>query len=59
VADAAMAERMALWAQVGHEGSDFLVGPFLERHSEYQWMQGLLKDMKCRPWTIFPASGRQ
>jgi hypothetical protein len=55
VTDAAMAERMALWAQVGHHGSDFLAGPFLGQHSEYQWMQGLLKDMKCGPWARFTS----
>jgi hypothetical protein len=56
VTDASMADRMAIWAQVGHHGSDFLAGPFLELHAEYHWMEGLLKDMKCGPWSRFEAS---
>jgi hypothetical protein len=55
VTDASMAERMALWAQVGHHGSDFLVGPFLKLHPEYHWMEGQLRDMKCGPWTQFAS----
>ena len=42
---------MAFWGQVGHAGSDFLVDPFLKEHKEYEWMRGLLKDMKCGPWS--------
>jgi hypothetical protein len=53
VIDAKMAEAMEFWAQVGHHGSDFLVEPFLEEHKEHDWMRGLLKDMKCGPWTKF------
>ncbi len=55
VADAALAERLAFWGQVGHQGSDFLAAPFLEAHPEYQWMRGLLRDMKCGPWSLFRA----
>ncbi len=35
VIDSSMAETMELWAQAGHHGSDFLVGPFLKQHPEY------------------------
>jgi hypothetical protein len=55
VTSASMAKRMALWAQVGHHRSDFLAGRFLELHPEYHWMGGLLKDMKCGPWTLFSS----
>jgi Phospholipase B len=55
VTDSAMARHMALWAQVGHHRSDFLVKPFLELHPEYRWMEGQLKDMRCGPWTLFSA----
>ena len=55
VTDATLAERMAFWAEVGHHGSDFLAEPFIERHPEYQWMRGLIKDMKCGPWSRFEA----
>ncbi len=55
VADAALAEKLAFWGQVGHQGSDFLAEPFLEAHPEYQWMRGLLRDLKCGPWSLFRA----
>ena len=53
VIDAKMAEAMEFWAQLGHHGSDFLVEPFLQQHKEYEWMRGLLKNMKYEPWTRF------
>jgi hypothetical protein len=53
VSDASLAERMTLWAQIGHQGSDFLAEPFLSAHPEYEWMRGLLKDMKAGPWSLF------
>jgi hypothetical protein len=56
VTDAALAERMAFWGQVGHHGSDFLAEPFLKAHPEYEWMRGLLKDMRCGPWSLFETS---
>jgi hypothetical protein len=60
VIDGRLAEKMAFWGQAGHHGSDFLAEPFLKNHQEYEWMRGLLKDMKCGPWTRFeinmPAS---
>jgi hypothetical protein len=46
---------MALWAQFGHHGSDFLAEPFIKLHPEYDWMRGLIKDMKCGPWSRFEA----
>jgi hypothetical protein len=58
VTDASLADRMAFWAQVGHQGSDFLAVPFLTAHPEYEWMRGLLKDMKCGPWSRFEADRR-
>ena len=53
VIDSSMAKTMELWAQAGHHGSDFLAGPFLKQHPEYDWMRGLLRDMKHEPWTRF------
>jgi hypothetical protein len=55
VTDSNLSAQMAFWAQAGHAGSDFLVDPFLKEHKEYEWMRGLLKDMKCGPWTRFQA----
>ncbi len=56
VIDSSMAEALEFWAQVGHHGSDFLVDPFLEQHREYEWMRGLLRDMRCGAWTKFRCS---
>jgi hypothetical protein len=53
VIDSQMAEAMELWAQIGHNGSDFLAEPFLCQHPEYAWMRGLLRDLKYEPWTKF------
>jgi hypothetical protein len=53
VVDSKMAEAMKFWAQIGHHGSDFLALPFLKQHPEYDWMRGLLRDMKYEPWTRF------
>ena len=55
VIDSSMAESMEFWAQAGHHGSDFLAGPFLKQHPEYDWMRGLLRDMKHEPWTKFKS----
>jgi hypothetical protein len=55
VIDSKMAGAMELWGQVGHHGSDFLAEAFLKEHTEYDWMSGLLRDMKCGPWTRFAA----
>jgi hypothetical protein len=56
VTDSTLAAQMAFWGQVGHAGSDFLVDPFLNEHKEYEWMRGLLRDMKCGPWSRFQIS---
>jgi hypothetical protein len=51
-----MAKEMRFWARKGHPcGEDFLVGPFVEKHPEYKWMQPYLVDMKSHPWTMFEA----
>ena len=56
VTDGNLADQMAFWGQVGHHGSDFIADAFLKEHQEYEWMRGLLKDMKCGPWSRFEAS---
>jgi hypothetical protein len=58
VTDAALAERLAFCAQIGHHGSDFLADPFLKAHKEYDWMRGLLRDIKQGPWARFEAGMR-
>jgi hypothetical protein len=55
VIDGALADKLTFWAQLGHHGSDFIAADFLKDHQEYDWMSGLLKDMKCQPWCRFEA----
>jgi hypothetical protein len=55
VIDGALADKLAFWAQVGHHGSDFIADAFLSQRKEYEWMRGLLRDMKCGPWSLFRA----
>jgi hypothetical protein len=55
VTDGKLAAQMAFWGQIGHHGSDFVAETFLKDHPEYQWMRGLLKDMKCGPWSRLEA----
>jgi hypothetical protein len=53
-----MAQKMQLWAHMGHPGgADFLAAPFLKAHPEYVKSQGkYLRDMKSYPWTLFTAN---
>ena len=60
VMDASMADRLELWASMGHPcGADFLAEPFLAAHPEYGWMKGILPDLKSRPWTKFTAGMKE
>lgn len=54
VMGAQMAESMQFWAAMGHPcAPDFKAEDFLKEHPEYEWMRGLLLDMKTQPWTQF------
>jgi hypothetical protein len=55
VIDGSLAGTLAFWGQFGHHGSDFVADDFLAEHKEYEWMRGLLKDMRCQPWSRFEA----
>ncbi len=56
VMDAAMAEKLEMWAAMGHPcAPDFKAEAFLTAHPEFGWMKGLLRDMKTEPWTRFRA----
>ena len=59
VTDGTLAAKLSFWGQVGHAGSDFLVEPFLKEHNEYDWMRGLLRDMKCGAWVQFDADAKE
>ncbi len=60
VIDARMAEKMQFWAAMGHPcGNDFIAAAFLKEHPEYEWMRGLLSDLKSQPWTTFTSAMRK
>jgi hypothetical protein len=55
-----MAEKLQLWATMGHPGGpDFVAEAYLKAHPENKWMQGLLKDLKAQPWTLFSADMKE
>jgi hypothetical protein len=59
VIDSQMAARMEFWAAGGHQcATDFIAAKFLAAHPEYDWMKGLLRDMKTGPWTEFSSGMR-
>jgi hypothetical protein len=56
VADAAMVERMAFEAAMGHPcGRTWQAGPHLEQHADYAWTRPLMRDLVAGPWTEFAA----
>ncbi len=59
VIDAAMAGRMEFWAAIGHHNApDFVADDFLKARPEYEWMRGLMKDLRARPWSRFSSGMR-
>ena len=60
VTDSDLAGNMSLIARAGHPcGEDFLAGPFLARHTEFNYLKPILRDMKAGPWTQFTADQKQ
>ncbi|MHC4593329.1 MAG: phospholipase B family protein, partial [Planctomycetota bacterium] len=56
VVDSNMAKNWQLWARWGSSCDiGFDVEQFLEKHTQYDWLAGYLKDLPAEPWTIFPV----
>lgn len=54
VVDAGLAAKMSFVARYGHPcGMDFIADDFLEKHPQYNWLEGILKDMRSHKWAIF------
>lgn len=54
VIDSKMAKQMSFIARWGSAcGIPFDAKVFLEKHPQYEWMTGLLKDRPTQPWTLF------
>ncbi len=56
VVDSKMAKQMSFAARWGQAcGMSFDAKKYLEAHSQFDWMNGLLKDRPSQPWTEFRA----
>lgn len=56
VVDSGMAGKMSFIARWGSAcGTPFDAGAFLEKHPQFDWMKGLLRDRPTQPWTTFSA----
>ncbi|MGA2625387.1 MAG: C45 family peptidase [Bacteroidota bacterium] len=54
VIDASMAKEMSFLARWGAAcGLPFDAKKFLEDHTQFDWMAGILKDRPSEPWTVF------
>jgi len=56
VVDSKMAKQMTFVARWGSAcGIPFDAKAFLDKHEQFDWMNGLLKDRPTQPWTMFKA----
>jgi hypothetical protein len=56
IADASGAEKMSLYAALGHAcGIGFKAQEHLAKHAEFAWMRDILRDMPARGWARFAA----
>jgi hypothetical protein len=56
VADSRMAERLSMWARWGRPcGAPFDVKAFMQRHPQWSWLDGYMKDRPSQPWANFEA----
>jgi len=56
VIDSKMAREMSFVARWGSAcGTPFDAKVFLEKHQQFDWMTGLVKDRPTQPWTLFKA----
>jgi hypothetical protein len=56
VVDSKMAKQMSFVARWGSAcGIPFDAKAYLEKHQQFDWMSGLIKDRPTQPWTLFKA----
>jgi hypothetical protein len=56
VVDSKMAREMSFVARWGSAcGTPFSAKAYLEKHPQFDWMEGLVKDRPAQPWSIFKA----
>lgn len=60
VVDATMAKNMSFSARWGSAcGTEFNAKAYLEKHQQYDWMDGLVKDRPSQSWTMFTAGEKE
>lgn len=60
VVDADMAKNWQFWAKWGGSCNiGFNAQEFLQKHTQYDWQQGYLKDLPAQPWTVFPIKKKE
>jgi hypothetical protein len=60
VVDSNLAKNWQFWAKWGSSCDiGFDAQKFLEKHTQYDWLQGYLKDLPAEPWTIFPLKEKR
>ncbi|MHC4462263.1 MAG: C45 family autoproteolytic acyltransferase/hydrolase [Planctomycetota bacterium] len=60
VVDTDMAKNWQFWAKWGSSCDiGFDAKRFLEKHTQYDWLQGYLRDLPAGPWTIFPVEEKE
>jgi hypothetical protein len=56
IVDSKMAKQMSFVARWGSAcGTPFVAKDFLEKHMQFDWMDGLIKDRPAQPWVTFKA----
>ena len=56
IVDSKMAKQMSFVARWGSAcGIPFYAKSFLEKHQQFDWMDGLIKDRPTQPWTSFKS----
>ena len=56
VVDSDMAKNWQFWAKWGSSCDiGFDANEFLQKHTQYDWLEGYLKDLPAESWTIFPV----
>jgi len=60
VIDSSMAKNWQLWAKWGSSCDiAFDAKQFLQKHTQYDWLDGYLKDLPAEPWTLLPIKQKQ
>ena len=60
VVDSDMAKNWQFWAKWGSSCDiAFDANDFLQKHTQYDWLKGYLRDLPHQPWTVFPVEEKE